>query len=92
MPIDPRRREAIEAAIAAYNHANPLASLPRNAVRLLAAMFPASDICERSLEAIAARGFSRRTLPATLERLYKAGFLSHHRGEAYRLHLPPVRR
>jgi hypothetical protein len=88
------RREEIEAAVAAYDRANPLAPLPPAAVRLLAAMFPTEDVCHRSLEALMAEGFTR-TLPRTLRRLEAAGFLSRQRGSAaipdtYRLHLPPL--
>ena len=43
MPIDPRRRDEIVAAVAAYDSANPLSPLPRNAALLLAAMFPIED-------------------------------------------------
>ena len=58
-------------------------------------MFATSNVCRRSFDDIAASGFSRRTLPLTLERLVSAGFLSHQRGlsaDIYQLHLPPVRR
>ena len=97
MPIAERRRDDIAAAVAAHNHANPTARLPRNAALLLAVMFPSEDVCQRSQEAIAAEGFSRDTLPAVLRRLVEAGFLSRQRGvgivpDSYRLHLPPVRR
>ena len=60
MPTDLRRRDEIAAAVAAYDSANPSAPLPRNAARLLAAMFPAEDVCQRSLEAIAAKGSAER--------------------------------
>jgi hypothetical protein len=58
-------------------------------------MFPASDVCQRSFDDIAASGFSRRTLPTTLERLVRAGFLTRQRGSSqvadiYRLFLPPL--
>ena len=89
------RRDEIADAVAAYDAANPLTPLPRNAARLLAAMFPAGDVCHRSLEDIAAEGFSRRSLPATLGRLHKAGFISRQPGsgaDTHQLHLPPVRR
>jgi hypothetical protein len=93
MPINERRQDDIAAAIAAYDSANPKARLPRNAARLLAVMFPTEDVCKRSLEAIAAGGFSRDRLPATLRRLIETGFLSRHQGSGpvphtYRLHLP----
>jgi hypothetical protein len=89
-------RDDIAAAVAAYDHANPLAPLPRNTVRLLVAMFPRGDICQLSLDAIAAQGFSRRHLPATLNRLVRLGFLTWETGvggapHTFRLHLPPRR-
>jgi hypothetical protein len=89
------RGDEIAAAVAAYDAANPLAPLPRNAARLLIVMFPASNVCRRSFDDLAASGFSRRTLPVTLEQLVKAGFLYHQRGlasDTYWLNLPPVRR
>jgi hypothetical protein len=95
MPINERRRDDIAAAGAAYDSANPKARLPRNAARLLAVMFPSEDVCQRSLEAIAAEGFSRNRLPTVLKRLVEAGLLSRHRvagfPDTYRLHLPSVR-
>jgi hypothetical protein len=96
MPIDPRRRDEIAAAVAAYDRDHPDAPLPRNTVRLLAVMFPSEDVCQRSQEAIATEGFNRDRLPAMLRRLVEAGFLSRHQGSGavphtYRLHLPPVR-
>jgi len=96
MPIDPRRRDDIVAAVAAYDRANPDARLPRNTARLLAAMFASDDVCQRSLEDIAAEGFARSRLPVLLRRLVDVGLLSRERGSArvpntYRLHLPPVR-
>jgi hypothetical protein len=85
------RREEIAAAVAAYDAANPQAPLPRNSVRLLIAMFPAGDVCNRSLDAIAAQGFGRQHLPRTLYRLTTAGFVSRQGLDTYRLHLPPRR-
>jgi hypothetical protein len=91
------RREEIAAAVAAYDAANPFTPLPRNAALLLSSMFPAYDICRLSLDGIAALGFGRRQLPATLQRLIRAGFLSWQRGgggpvpNTYHLHLPPRR-
>ena len=94
MPINAPRRDDIAAAVAAYNSANPKARLPRNAALLLAVMFPSEDVCQRSLEALAAEGFSRNRLPAVLKRLVEAGFLSRHRvarfPDTYRLYLPPA--
>ena len=82
MPMDPRRREEIAAAVAAWNQDHPEVSLPRNTVRLLAVMFAASDVCQRSLDAIAAEGFSRNTLPETLRRLVESGILTRQQGAA----------
>jgi hypothetical protein len=89
----PRRRE-IEAAIAAYNDADRETLLPRNAARLLIAMFPAVDICQRSLDSLAGEGFDRRNLPRLVRSLIDAGFLSKEQSpgrvaNTYRLHLPP---
>jgi hypothetical protein len=87
------RGEEIEAAVAAYDKANPLTPLPRSAARLLAVMFPTGDLCQQSLDALAGRGFSRRSLPGTLLSLIRAGFLDRqHSPDTYQLHLPPVRR
>ena len=93
MPTVAARREAIADAINAHNRAHPEAPLPRLAARLLAAMFAADEVCQRSLEDIAAEGFNRKTLPATMRRLIEAGFLSRHQTSTrepyvYRLHLP----
>jgi len=95
MPIDPRRRHEITLAVVAYDSANPQARLPRYAARLLAAMFASEDVCQRSLEDIAAEGFARSRLPVLLRCLVEVGLLSRERGSArapdiYRLHLPPV--
>ena len=97
MPIDERRRDAIAAAVAAYDRANPEARLPRTAAWLLAAMFPSEDVCQKSQDDIAAEGFSRDSMPRVLRRLEKAGFLTRQRGsgpvpDLFRLHLPSVRR
>ena len=86
------RRDEITAAVAAYDNANPFTPLPRYAVRLLAVMFPSEDACQRTLEDIAAEGFSRRSLSSGLRRLVAAGLLTRHRvagaPDIYRLHLP----
>ena len=93
MPIDQRRRDDIAAAVAAYNQATPLTPLPRNTARLLTSMFPAEDICRRSLDDIAAEGrFDRARLPRALRRLVEAQLLSRERSSGpvpntYRLHL-----
>ena len=93
MPTDLRRRDDIAAAVAAYDSANPLAPLPRNAARLLAVMFSERDECSRSLEDLVGEGFGRNILPKLLRSLVEAGLLSKQRGSAripnaYRLRLP----
>ena len=86
----PSRRDEIAAAVAAYDSANPISPLPRNAARLLEAMFPSGEVCQRSLDAIAAQGFGRQHLPRTLYRLTTAGFVSRQGLDTYHLHLPPL--
>lgn len=97
MPIDQHRRDAIAAAVAAYDSANPLSPLPHSTVRLLSVMFPTEDECQRSLEELAAQGFDRKRLSTNLQRLIAAGLLSRTFGsgstpDTYRLHLTPVQR
>ena len=93
----PRRRE-IEAAIAAYNAADPDMLLPPDAVRLLTVMFRRSSVCQRSQDDLAAEGFDRRAIPHLMRALIEAGFLSKERRfgkgaiNVYHLHLPPQRR
>lgn len=95
MTADQDRREAIAAAVAAYDHANPKARLPRNSARLLILMFLADDVCRRSLEDLAgAASVDRRSLTHTLSRLLDAGFLTKQaaiprRPNTYHLHFPP---
>jgi hypothetical protein len=89
------RRVAITAAVEAYNHARPQAPLPRPAGRLLGVMFSHDDVCRQSLEALAAQGFNRKTVPEVLRALVEAGLLSKQEGtsripNAYRLHLSPA--
>jgi hypothetical protein len=97
LPIDQHRRDEIAAAVAAFDNASPEARLPHSTVPLLATMFPIEDVCQRSLQDLAAEGFDRKRLAANLRRLAEAGFLSRTPGsgvvpDTYRLHLPPVRR
>jgi hypothetical protein len=54
-------------------------------------MFPTGNVCQRSLDAIAAQGFGRQHLPRTLYRLTTAGFVSRQGLDTYYLHLPPRR-
>jgi hypothetical protein len=85
------RREEIEAAVAAYDQVNPRAPLGPIAARLLRVMFPSGDVCQLSLEDIAADGFTRPSLPTLLQRLVFAGLLTRHRvagaPHVYHLHL-----
>jgi len=97
MPIEPRRRDAIAAAIAAHNATDQEELLPPAAARLLLVMFPRSDVCQRSLDDLARAGFDRRGVSRLLRALVEAGFLSKDRRHGrrapnvYRLHLPPQR-
>ena len=96
MPIDPRRRDEIAAAVAAYDRDHPDAPLPRNAARLLTVMFPSEDVCQRSLEDHCRGRVQPEEASCALRRLVEAGFLSKAPGSGawphtYRLHLPPVR-
>ena len=89
------RREAIFAAVEAYNRAHPQAPLHRTAARLLRVMFTTDDVCQQSLEALAAEGFDRKTVPAVLRALVDAGLLSKEVGSSripntYRLRLSPA--
>ena len=91
------RRTEIEAAIAAHNDTDPEALLPPAAARLLITMFPRGNVCQRSLDDLAAEGIDRRAVSRLLHALIVAGFLSKERGfdrapNSYRLHLPPVQR
>ena len=87
------RRTEIEAAIAAHNDTDPEALLPPAAARLLIAMFPRREVCQRSLDDLARAGFDRRGVLRLLHALIEAGFLSRTPGSGvvpttYRLHLP----
>jgi hypothetical protein len=89
------RREEIEAAIAAHNATDQEPHLPPIAIRLLATMFSRSDVCQRSLDSLAAEGIDRRTVSRLLRGLISAGFLAKERSSlraanTYRLHLPPL--
>jgi hypothetical protein len=95
-PTDRPRRDDIDAAVAAYDSANPLTPLSGKAARLLTAMFPAGDVCQRNIDSLRREGFGAETLLRLLRHLAEAGFLSKERGtrnrpNTYHLHLPPVR-
>jgi hypothetical protein len=94
----PPRASEIEAAIAAYNAADPDMLLPPEAVQLLTVMFRQSRMCQRSLEDIAAEvNDTPRAVDRLLRFLTVIGFLSTERSarrvaSTYRLHLPPLMR
>ena len=87
------RRDEVAAAISRYAPRRmPL--LADDATRLLAAMFPDTDVCRRNLESLMAEGFNRDTLTLLLRILIRAGFVSKERGvsrapNTYRLLQPP---
>ena len=94
MPIKPRRRDEIAAAIAAHNTANRKPRLTPNATRLLTVMFADADICQRNLDSLALEGFNPRNLLLLLHYLTEAGFLTKQSGagrtpNTYHLRLPP---
>jgi hypothetical protein len=74
------RREAITAAVEAYNYAHPASPLPRPAARLLAVMFDTEDVCCVSQQALAADGFNGKSLPAVLRALVDAGIVLRQAG------------
>jgi hypothetical protein len=91
----PSKRD-IQAAIAAYNSTGKR-ELPPEAVRLLAVMFPETDVCQRSVGSFLAEGFDKAAVIRLLRALTTAGFVSRERPgrqgvvPTYRLHLPPRR-
>ena len=77
MPIVADRREAIRAAVEAYNHAHPQAPLPRSAVGLLTAMFGSDDTCQLSFEALLdVVGVSRKPARTARSALLAAGVIA----------------
>ena len=90
MPIDPRRRDDIAAAVAAYDRAHPEAPLPRNAARLLAVMFRHLRTCANGAWRTSPRkGSAEAGFLRLLRRLVEAGFLSQAAGFGARArHLP----
>ena len=83
MPVDvtSSRREAVFAAVEAYDRAHPKARLPRPAARLLATMFTDQDVCCLSQQALMAGGFGD-SLRRVLRALIEAGFISRQAGSA----------
>ena len=71
----PDRRDALVAAVAAYNRAHK--PLPNSAVRLLEAMFAGDDVCQQSLEALEdVTGLSRKSVQIVLRALLAAGVIA----------------
>ena len=96
MPIDPRRRDEITAAVAAHIATHRRPWLTPDATRLLTIMFAEADVCQRNLDSLVAEGFSRGNLVRLLRDLIEAGLVSKERGvsrapNTYRLHLSPRR-
>ena len=77
----PRKRE-IEAAIAAYNAADPEALLPPDAARLLAVMFRGAACANAAWTTWWRRGSTEGAIPRLLRALVEAGFLSKERRSA----------
>ena len=90
------RREEIEAAVAAYDCANPSAPLPRSAAQLLIAMFPRDDAYQGRVANLRTGELDGRTVRDLLRALVDAGILFQERRRGvtstYRLLLPQVRR
>ena len=73
----PDRRDAIVAAVAAHNQANPESPLPRNAGQLLLAMFASGDVCQLSLQVLEdVTGLSLRAIQTVLRALLAAGIVA----------------
>jgi hypothetical protein len=92
IPFHPRR-DALFAAVHAYNAANPAAPLPRQAATLLVILFAEAEVCCLSQADLRGRGLSSTTLPRALHALVAAGFMSREAGmvrrapDTYRLRL-----
>ena len=71
----PDRRDALVAAVAAYNRSHK--PLPPSAARLLETMFTSDDVCQQSLQAMEdATGISRRHILIVLRGLLAAGVIA----------------
>ena len=71
----PDRRDALVAAVAAYNRSHKL--LPNSAVRLLGAMFASDDVCQQSLQTLEdVAGISRKHIQRVLRGLLAAGVIA----------------
>ena len=88
------------AAIAAHNSTVPVRwGLPPEAARLLTVLFPRGDVCQRTVESLAAEGFDQNKAIRLLGALIGGGFVSRDnpgpgrgRTSTYHLHLPPLAR
>jgi hypothetical protein len=91
------KRSEIEAAVTAYNATDPDLLLPPEAARLLGVMFRRSDVCQRTVDNLAAETTDTvRTVVRLLRLLAATGFLSKEQragavANTYRLTLPPRR-
>lgn len=71
----PDRRDALVAAVAAYNRSHK--PLPHSAVRMLLAMFANGDVCQLSREALEdTAGLSRKSVHTVLSALLAAGVIA----------------
>jgi hypothetical protein len=71
----PDRRDALVAAVAAYNRSTK--PLPHSTVRLLGAMFTRDDVCQQSLEALEdLAGISHKHIQRVLRVLLAAGVIA----------------
>ena len=91
----PDRRDALVAAVAAYNRSHK--PLPHSTVRLLEAMFAGGDVCQQSLQALEdAAGLSLKSVQTVLRALLAAGAIAKEEtghgqhANRYRLHLPAL--
>ena len=68
MPIDPRRRDAIAAAVAAYNVARRGPPLPPAATNLLTGLFASKELAARADPQLVLEGWRtvRRTIAGAL--------------------------
>ena len=71
----PARRDALVAAVAAYNRSHK--PLPNSAVRVLEAMFANGDVCQQSLQTLEdVAGISRKPIQTVLRALLATGAIA----------------
>ena len=90
----PARRDALVAAVAAYNRSHK-PPLPHSTVRLLEAMFASDDVCQQNLQTLEdVAGISRKHIQRVLRGLLAAGVIvkedtgAGRHANRYRLLLP----